>query len=146
MNYYRYIHMGKDKTHEFKSLNEHINHSKGVKTVCVTTCLSFFGVDINSYSYTSSNKNSGAFKNVLRRFGYSVRSKKTEFKALKHPTMTSLKKEIKKSDYTKDDFFIVWGFQSKASHLMVLDGEGDIVIDTAPKKKWRIKEVSIVTF
>ena len=106
--------------------------------------MSFFGVAIDSYSYTSSDKNMTAYKNVLRRAGYSVRSKRTEFKALKFPTMTSLKLEIRKSDYTDKDFFIVSGYQSKAAHLMVLDGNGDVIIDTAPKKKWRIREVSIV--
>lgn len=126
------------------SINDHINHSKGVKTVCVSTCLNFFGIPFEAYHYTSSAKNISAYKNVLRRFGYSVRSRKTEFKALKPITMTELKRNMKRSKYTESDLFIVSGFQSKCAHLMVLNGQGETIIDTAPNKKWRIRQVSIV--
>ena len=74
----------------------------------------------------------------------SVRSRKSEFKALKFPTMTSLRREMKRSDYTSDDKFIVEGYQTKKAHLMVLNGEGETVIDTAKGMKWRILKVSIV--
>ena len=58
--------------------------------------------------------------------------------------MTQLRSNIKKSSYGVNDLFIVSGFQSKAAHLMVLNGKGDIIIDTAPNMKWRIRDVSIV--
>lgn len=131
-------------TQKHTALDNHINHTKGTKTICVSTCLNFFNIPINGYSYTSSDKNIFAYRNVLRRFGYSVRSKKSEFKALKYPTMTELKKNMKKSSYTSEDYFIVNGFQSKKAHLMVLDGDGNSIIDTAPGSKWKIREVSIV--
>jgi|TARA_R110000851_G_scaffold63075_5_gene144416 hypothetical protein len=131
-------------TQQHKKLTEHIQHSKGIKTVCVSACLSFFGIPIDGYTYTSSDKNVKAYKGVLRRFGYSVRSRKSEFKAMKFPTMTQLRANIKKSSYGVNDLFIVSGSQSKKAHLMVLNGKGDIVIDTAPKMKWRIRDVSIV--
>ena len=80
----------------------------------------------------------------MRKFGYSVRSRKSEFKALKFPTMTSLRREMKRSKYTADDKFIVEGYQTKSAHLMVLNGEGETIIDTAKGMKWRICRVSIV--
>ena len=131
-------------TQQHKHLKEHVRHDKGSKTVCVSTCLSFFGIPIDGYTYTSSNKNVQAYKGVLRRFGYSVRSRKSEFKAMKFPTMTQLKVNIKKSSYGVNDLFIVSGFQSKKAHLMVLNGKGETIIDTAPRMKWRIRDVSIV--
>ena len=73
-----------------------------------------------------------------------MRSRKSEFKALKFPTMTSLRREIKRSNYTESDKFIVEGYQTKKAHLMVLNGEGETVIDTAKGMKWRIGKVSIV--
>jgi len=51
---------------------------------------------------------------------------------------------MKRSDYTADDMFIVEGYQTKVAHLMVLNGEGETVIDTAKGMKWRILKVSIV--
>jgi hypothetical protein len=58
--------------------------------------------------------------------------------------MTQLRAEMKKSSYTASDYFIVSGYQSKKAHLMVLDGNGNTIIDTAPKMKWRVRLVSIV--
>ena len=51
---------------------------------------------------------------------------------------------MKRSKYTADDKFIVEGYQTKSAHLMVLNGEGETVIDTAKGMKWRICRVSIV--
>ena len=125
-------------------LNDHIYHGKGYKTVCVSTCLDFFGIPFDGYSYTSSDKNMMAYKNVLRRFGWSVRSRKSEFKSMKYPTLSKLRSTMKKSDYCDDQYFLVKVFQSRSAHLIVLNGNGETVIDTAPKKRWRVADVCIV--
>lgn len=128
-----------------KKIVNHIEYGKGTKTVCVSTCLSFLGIAPNQYSYTSSSKNITAYENVLRKFGYAVRSRASEFKLKKYlTTMTALRKAIKGSNYTKVDMFIVHGIKSKSAHLMVLNGEGSIIIDTAPNSKWRIASVKQV--
>jgi len=131
-------------TSRFRTINEHINHSKGTKTVCVTTCLNFFKIPFDAYHYTSSNKDIHTYKNVLRRFGWSVRSKRSEFKALKPITITQLRRNMRRSEYTSEDYFIVDGYQAKTAHLMVFNGNGETVIDTAEGKKWRVRGVSIV--
>ena len=128
-----------------RTLKNHITHSKGSKTVCVTTCLNFFKIPFDAYHYTSSDRNVHTYVNVLRRFGWSVRSRKTEFKVIIGGiTMTQLRRNMKKSEYTSDDYFIVSGYTSSKGHLMVLNGNGDTVIDTAGKNRWRIHRVSIV--
>lgn len=125
-----------------KKIVEHIKYSNGTKTVCVSTCLNYLGIAPDQYRYTSSNRNMTAYINVLRKTGYAVRSRITEFKVKKyHTTMTALKAEIKRSKYDKTDVFIVSGSQRKSAHLMILNGNGEIVIDTAPKMKWRIRSV-----
>ena len=133
-----------DLTHQNRVLNDHIKHSKGTKTVCVTTCLNFFKIPFDAYHYTSSDRDRHTYKNVLRKFGYSVRSKRSEFQALKYITMTKLRSNMRKSKYGKNDYFIVSGFQSKSAHLMVLNGNGETIIDTAKGCKWRIRAVNIV--
>jgi hypothetical protein len=133
-----------DETLVNRTLDKHIRHDGGSKTVCVSTCLNFFGIPDTSYHYTSSKGNVRAYVGVLRRFGYSVRSKKSEFKATKCPTMTELKRNMRKSSYTSSDYFIVCGQQKKSAHLMVLDGNGKTIIDTAKGMKWRITQVCIV--
>ena len=128
-----------------RTLQNHITHGKGSKTVCVTTCLNFFNIPFDAYHYTSSDRDIFTYKNVLRRFGWSVRSKRSEFKALSgSSTMPQLRRNMKKSKYTSDNYFIVSGYQSKSAHLMVLNCNGETVIDTAEGMKWRIRGVSIV--
>jgi hypothetical protein len=131
-------------TRQNQTINDHIMYGKGTKTVCVSTCLNFFNIPFDAYHYTSSDRNIFTYKNVLRRFGYSVRSRKSEFKALKPITMTQLKRNIRRSEYNENDLFIVSGFQSKLAHLMVLNGNAEMIIDTAPNMKWRVRGVSIV--
>jgi hypothetical protein len=130
-----------------RKLNDHIRFNKGTKTVCVSTCLNYFGISPNSYNYTSSKKNRNAYENVLRKFGYSVRSRKSEFKIQKYnqTTMTQLKSNVKKSTYTNKDLFIVDCVQRKSAHLIIINGEGEIIIDTAPNMRWRIRSVKLVT-
>ena len=55
--------------------------------------------------------------------------------------MTALKQAIRKSQYTQSDLFLVSGVQMKSAHLMILNGMGEVIIDTAPKKKWKIRGV-----
>ena len=123
-------------------LSDHINYGSGMKTVCVSTCLNYLGIAPDQYNYTSSKSNTTAYENVLRKHGYAVRSRISEFKVKKfRSTMTELKQAVRKSGYTKADLFLVSGVQLKCAHLMIMNGEGEIVIDTAPKKKWKIKSV-----
>jgi len=130
-------------------LNDHIWYDNGnAKTVCVSSCLMYFGIRPNKYHYTGTTKNRFAYKQILRRLGYNVRSRKSEFKIGKFskdmPTMTELKSRLRKSNYTDNDKFLVCGFQKGSAHLMVLDGKGDIIVDTAPQKKWRIEDICLV--
>ena len=133
-----------DLTTQYRTLRNHINHNKGAKTVCVTTCLNFFNIPFDSYQYTSSYKNVSAYKNVLRRNGYSVRSRKSEFKVKLSTTLTQLKRNVKNSGYTKESLFVVHLVQSKTAHLVVINGLGEVIIDTARGLRWKVSQISIV--
>lgn len=133
------------RTNHYRKLEDHIKHTKGTKTVCVSTCLAYFDICPTTYNYTSSNKNRHTYLNVLRRNGYSVRSRKSEFKVKPfRSSMTALINEIKASKYSASDHFIVCGVQTKKAHLMVVNGNGLVVIDTAPKRRWKVESVYIV--
>ena len=129
-----------------RQLDDHIRYGNGNhKTVCVSTCLSYFGIKPNEYRYTTSRNNLEQYVSVLRRKGYAVRSRMTEFKVKSRgTTMTKLKAEMRKSKYGASDMFIVHGTQTRVAHLMVLNGNGEIIIDTAPNKKWKIVNVKQV--
>jgi hypothetical protein len=132
-------------TQNNRKLDDHINYNNGTKTVCVSTCLSFFGIEPDTYHYTSSKSNLFAYDNVLRKNGFSVRSKASEFKMKSHVTSkTALLANIKKSSYTEKDFFIVSCVKKTVAHLIVVNGLGKVVIDTSPSGRWKVRRVKIV--
>ena len=144
-------------TEKYRTLKSHIVYRdepnprgnkdcyRPAKTVCVSTCLNFLGINADSYKYTSSSKHSDYWRQVVRRAGFSLRTWKPAFKKENCPTMTSLRKTLRQSEFGADDYFLVGGYQSRCAHLMVLNGKGEIVIDTAPGKKWRISQCYKVT-
>jgi hypothetical protein len=132
------------ETAKHRKLYDHLQYGKGTKTVCVSTCLSFFGIAPHLYTYTSSNKNQKSYENVLRKFGYGVRSRATEFKLKKSRSLSIVKRQIAKSDYTSKDFFILHTCKSTAGHLIVVDGTGSVVIDTAEGGRWSVASVKQV--
>ncbi|MFW6225816.1 MAG: hypothetical protein ACOC3V_02505, partial [bacterium] len=96
-----------DRTQEFKVLKNHKYYDSGkVKTVCVSTCLNFFGITIDKYNYTS-GKVINSYENVLRRFSYSVSSKMSKLKIKRGDSLTTVKKSLKKSNYSINDYFII---------------------------------------
>jgi hypothetical protein len=132
-------------TKQHTHLKDHVTFNGGTKTVCVSTCLSFFGISPDTYNYTSSKSNFEAYLGVIRRNGYAVRSRFSELKIKKYCTMTTLRKGLRKSVYGENDYFIVSGYQqSGVAHLMVLNGKGEFIIDTAPNSKWRIRRIGQV--
>ena len=58
--------------------------------------------------------------------------------------MTSVRRALAKSNFTSKDRFVVHQYQSKAAHLMIVDGNGNTVVDTARGMKWRVASVKIV--
>jgi len=131
-----------DMTVFHRHLSDHITHGSGrKKTVCVSSCLSFFGIKPHQYQYTC------GWESILRRHGYSVRSRASELKMSKgRTTMSQLRTNLRRSSYGSHDWFAVIGAQQKSAHLMVLNGNGETVIDTAKGKKWKVYKVAKVTF
>lgn len=130
------------QTHEHKHFNDHITYKTGIKTVCVATCLSFFGIHPDEYHYTSSAKNTWLFIDILRRKGFSVKSKMSEL-SLKYwkTTTTDARKALKKSKYSQDDFFLFIGRRKTYAHAIVLDGNGNTIIDTSPSSRMKTSKI-----
>jgi hypothetical protein len=134
-----------------KGVAKRVDYKGGAKTVCVSACLAALGVSPEAYNYTSSKGNRYAWENVLRRFGYSVRSRATEFKVTKadrySPKLANLsdvRARLKKSKYTHNDRFLLTLEQSKCAHLILVDGNGEIIRDTAPKMRWKVSRITLV--
>jgi hypothetical protein len=122
-----------------KILSNHQYGMKGgMKGVCATAILSYLGVTPDKYSYTSSKTNVNAYENVLRRFGYSVRSRKSAFKGAK--TVSQVSKVVKSyEDYTPDVYYLI----HVDRHVLLLNSDGKTVVDTDPRKRDRRKVISV---
>jgi len=132
------------QTIKHRTLNNHIETGSGSKTICVSTSLSFFGIEPNEYRNTSSHKNMTAFVDVLRRKGYSVRSQKSKLRLKRRATTTQCRRALKKSDFAEQDYFIFWGTQRTCGHVIVMNGNGKTIIDTAPNTRWKMAKILLV--
>jgi len=127
-------------------LKDHKDYKSGaIQSVCVSTCLNYLGIPPTQYKYTSSNANMYAYENVLRRHNYNVRSRASEFKLKKYKsTLTEIKANIRKSNYRAKDKFLIHVINKKNSHLILIRGNGETIIDTAPAMRWKVLSIKHV--
>ena len=110
-------------------LPNHVTHSSGRrKTVCTSSVLAFFGISPDSYRYSQNRKD---VLRILRSNGLSARSRKSKVITAKCQTIGAVRARIKKLG--ESGYFYV----GVVGHAMVLDGDGNTVVDTAPRKRDR---------
>jgi len=125
----------------YHRLKDHIIHKSGErKTVCVTACLTYFGVPVDGFHYSGSVHDSRR-EAILRRHGYAVRSRKSRMG--KATTIGALRKIIPTWEDPAGTKYLVIVQGSGYCHAMVLDQSGTTVIDTAPRKRDKRKVVKI---
>ena len=124
-------------------LSDHIRTGGGnFNGVCVSACLSYLGILPNEYKYTWSKRTrNNVVSGIMRRFGYCVRSRKSAFK--KCSTMGKLKKSIAKYNDVQDN---VLYYVHVTGHVLLLDKNGKVLVDTSPRKNdrrkvWDVKAV-----
>ena len=121
-------------------IEKHTHDSGRSKNVCTGAVLQFFGIGRNEYHYA---EDADTVKQVLRRKGYSVRSRMSAFRIRDRVTsIGKLRIALRKYDGSKRNFYYV-GVQG---HAMVLNGEGRTIVDTAPRKRntRKVRHISIV--
>lgn len=120
--------------------NRIIHNSGEVKTVCVTACLTSFGVPLKSFHYTGTVKDSRR-ENILRKFGYAVRSRFS--KLPKNPTIGKARKVIQNLNDSSNTRYLITLQGSGYCHCVVLDKTGKTIVDTSPRKRDKRKIISI---
>jgi len=127
------------KLHRTVIMPDHITHASGnMKTVCVTACLTTLGVPFDGFSVTG-NMVKAHYLKILNKFGFSTRSRKS--KMPKGLTIGACRKAVKKLNEDMAYFVIVNG--NGYCHALLLDNEGNTVVDTSPRKKDKRKVHSI---
>jgi hypothetical protein len=115
-------------TAESRTLSAHIKTNVGMKTVCVTTCLTFLGVPVDSYEYTHIYGKGEQWTQLLEANGYEL----TDIRKGRMMSVTEARKMITSSGkYGPKDYFVISACRSRDAHLMVLDGRGRYLINTA---------------
>lgn len=117
-------------------LADHVRTQSGnFNGVCVSACLSYLDIKPNQYKFTWSKRSGNtAVHNIMRRFGYAVRSRKTAFKKAK--TVSALKKAI--ASYT-DLSENVYYYVHVSGHALLISANGEVLVDTAPRQRDRRK-------
>jgi hypothetical protein len=122
-------------------LVKHVNTKGGnFKGVCVSACLGYFNIHPDQYKFTWSKRTGNNHHAILRRFGWSVRSRKSSL--LKGTrTVGSVRKEIASyTDYTEDTMYLI----HVMGHVLLLNSNGQTVVDTSPRKVDRRKVYNVV--
>ena len=142
-------------TKNHQVLNDHITHKSGeAKTVCVSTCLAYFGVPAGSYKYTDNGfrnrKTRRYFTDnrrgaILRRFGFAVRSRLSSVGGY-DTTVGKVRAKIAKLDDPAGTKYLAIVHGARTAHAIVLDRDGSTLIDTAPRKndRRRVAEIHAV--
>jgi hypothetical protein len=120
--------------------SHHVHASGRSKNVCTSAVLAHFDIDPSEYHYA---EDADTVKSVLRRKGYSVRSRASAVRLKRgRTTIGALRKAIAKIDGDERTRYYV----GIVGHAMVLNGKGQTVVDTAPRKRDRrtVCHISIV--
>lgn len=113
-------------------LSDHIKRPSGSwKTICVSSVLHALGIPVSSYHSTTTKKNLNNYETIIRRNGYALRSRKSHIK--KPSTVGSIRKKIKNLQDPLNTVYLI----RLRNHVLLLDQNGDTIVDTDPKIKDR---------
>jgi hypothetical protein len=101
------------------------------KTVCVTAALTAIGIPVGAFHSTSTKRNVNAYEGVVMRNGYCLRSRKSSMP--RNATVGGCRAAIRKLNDPAGTLYLV----RIHAHVLLLDANGNTVVDTAPRKNDR---------
>ena len=123
-------------------LPNHIKHQSGKsKTVCVTACLTSFGIDVSSFNYTGHLYDQTRVK-ILNRNGYSCRSRLSAVGG-ENTSIGKVREKIRQLNDRADTRYLVCMCYGDSCHAIVMDKNGETIVDTAPRKMDRRRVMTI---
>ena len=122
-------------------LATHVRRSNGTeKTVCVTACLTSLGIPVGAFRNTWNGRRN-TWDGVLRRNGYAVRSRLSQLP--KGCTVGKARKLIANRIAQRDPAGTRY-LIAVPGHLIMLNAQGQTVVDTAPRKRDRRRVTLLV--
>lgn len=107
--------------------HEYFFNGRG-RTVCTSACLAHLGIPPEKYNYSSKW---GDMERIMRNNGYAVRSRRS--KVPSGTTVGGARKYLAKLNDPPGTVYYV----SVPGHAMLLDGDGETIVDTAPRRRDR---------
>jgi hypothetical protein len=122
-------------------LENHITHNSGeTKSVCATAVLTAIGVPVDGFKYTGCVAD-GRRTAILNRHGFTCRSRMS--KIGKNATIGQARKKISKLDDSSSTRYMVSIACGGQTHLMLLDKNGETLVDTDPRRADRRRVFAI---
>ena len=112
----------------FTRLPNHIFRGDSAKTICVTAVITSLGIPANSFQSTWTRKNPDAYKGVIRRAGFAVRSRKSSVPRI--ATMGAVRAAIRKMGDPAGTVYMI----RVPMYLILLNDKGETIVDTDPRK------------
>ena len=124
-------------------LPDHIQHAQSGrrKTICVTAVLTALGVPASGFHYTGTLADNRRVQ-ILNRHGFSCRSRLSAIGG-RGTTIGKARKKIASLGDAPGTMYMVAVKTSKTAHLMLLDSNGQTVVDTAPRKADKRRIVTV---
>ena len=113
------------------SLDDHIIHASGrKKTVCTSAVIGYFGIPSSTYHYSGHSED---LIRILNRNGWSVRSRKSHLgvkpRSSSYPTLNQARRSIR--ELGESGHYALTVTKGKQRHLILLDSQADVIVDTA---------------
>ena len=116
---------------------DHIRHASGKsKTVCVTACLTALGIPFDGFQVTGTLCKPN-YMATLNRFGLSARSRMSKMPRAK--TIGQCRQAIAKLQDPAGTVYLVVLWSPSYCHAILVNSQGETVVDTAPRKADRRK-------
>ena len=119
-----------------KVSNDYSQSNTLMATVCASAVMEYFGVYGTTYNKRTKQN---VWMNTLRRNGYSVRSRRSKLHRDASVGGSRNKLRIIAEAEPQIRAFII----KAKGHVLLLDREGETIIDTAPRKRDRRKVVGL---
>ena len=122
--------------------NEHIDrHDRtgawaSAKTACATAVIRSLGIADSAFHSTATRRTTDAYEGVIRRNGFALRSRKS---AAGKGTVGAIRTKLSGLGDPKGTVYLV----RVKGHVLLLDGAGNTICDTDPRKRDRRQVVKI---
>jgi hypothetical protein len=104
---------------------------------CVAAVLDYLGVPNETYIYTSVRGKRKLYEEILEKNGYTL----VKDMRVTGKSVSVALRELRKLGYTSTDRVIILSSNKSKAHILLVNGAGQRIIDTAPRVRHKVEEL-----